>query len=107
MQAAAPRRREPTTRRFTGGTLTFAAGETSKTIPVEVRGDSAVEPDETVRVRIDSPNPSGTPIRGADGAIAMSAVGTGTIATDEATSPRMVGSSAPPVASMSMSRVAR
>ena len=70
-----------------GGTLTFAAGETSKTIAVEVRGDRAVEPDETVRVRIDSPVPSGTPIRNAAGAIATFAVGTGTIATDEAPEP--------------------
>ena len=71
----------------TGGVLTFAAGETSKTIPVEVRGDSAIEPDETVLVRIDTPNPSGTPIRNAAGAIATFAVGTGTIATDEAPEP--------------------
>ena len=70
-----------------GGTLTFAAGETSKTIAVEVRGDRAVEPDETVLVRIDSPVPSGTPIRNAAGAIATFAVGTGTIATDEAPEP--------------------
>ena len=68
-----------------GGTLTFAAGETSKTIPVDVRGDSDIEPDETVRVRIDSPNPSGTPIRDADGAIAAFAVGVGTIDDDDGT----------------------
>ena len=71
----------------TGGVLTFAAGETSKTIPVEVRGDSAIEPDETVLVRIDTPNPSGTPIRNADGAIAAFAIGVGTIATDDAPAP--------------------
>ena len=66
------------------GVLTFAVGETSKTITVEVRGDSAVEPNETVRVAINTPNPSGTPIRDADGAIAASAVGVGTITNDDA-----------------------
>ncbi len=66
------------------GVLTFAAGETSKTITVEVRGDSAVEPNETVRVAISTPNPSGTPIRNADGAITASAVGVGTITNDDA-----------------------
>ena len=72
---------------FTGGTLTFAAGETSKTASVEVRGDGAVEPDETVRVRIDSPNPSATPIRtirNADGVRAAFAIGVGTITNDDA-----------------------
>ena len=66
-----------------GGTLTFAAGETSKTIPVEVRGDSAIEPDETVRVTITLPSPSGTPIRNAAGDRAMFAIGVGTIANDD------------------------
>ena len=66
------------------GTLTFMAGETSKTIPVQVLGDSAVEPDETVHMAITSPNPSGTPIRDADGAIAAAAVGVGTITNDDA-----------------------
>ena len=66
------------------GTLTFAAGETSKTITVQVQGDSTVEPDETVRVAISAPNPSGTPIRNADGAIAASAIGVGTITNDDA-----------------------
>ncbi len=69
---------------ITGGTLTFAAGETSKTASVEVRGDGAVEPDETVRVRIDSPNPSATPIRNADGVTAAHAIGVGTITNDDA-----------------------
>ncbi len=66
------------------GTLTFAAGETSKTIPVEVRGDSTVEPDETVEVVIFDPVPSGTPIRDADGAIATNTRGVGTITNDDA-----------------------
>ena len=68
---------------ITGGTLTFAAGETSKTASVVVQGDGAIEADETVRVRIDSPNPSGTPIRDADGVQATIAIGVGTIANDD------------------------
>ena len=39
---------------LTAGTLNFAAGETSKTIAVTVRGDMAAEPDETVVVRLAS-----------------------------------------------------
>ena len=66
-----------------GGTLTFAAGETSQTITVPVRGDSAIEPDETVRIGISNPNPSATPIRDADGDRASSAIGVGTIANDD------------------------
>jgi Zn-dependent metalloprotease len=34
------------------GTLTFAPGETSKTIPVTIKADSAPEPDETVVVKL-------------------------------------------------------
>ena len=34
------------------GTLTFAPGETSKTVTVEVLGDTIDEPDETVRVQL-------------------------------------------------------
>ena len=37
------------------GTLTFAAGETAKTVEVTVRGDTADEPDETVRVTLSDP----------------------------------------------------
>ncbi|MBF0491760.1 MAG: hypothetical protein HQM15_03170 [Deltaproteobacteria bacterium] len=37
------------------GTLTFAAGETSKTIQVSVNGDTTVEPDETFHVNLSSP----------------------------------------------------
>ena len=68
-----------------GGTLTFAAGETSKTIPVVVRGDGTVEPDETVRVRIDNATiATGTVhVRGADGILATEAIGVGTIANDD------------------------
>ena len=69
----------------TGGTLTFAAGETSKTVPVEVLvlGDSEIEPDETARVAIHNPTPSGTPIRNAAGNIHTSAFGVGTIENDD------------------------
>ena len=70
-----------------GGTLTFAAGETSKTIAVEVRGDSEIEPDETVRVAISNPSPSGTFIRNADGYRATFAISVGTIANDDRPSP--------------------
>ena len=73
--------------RLAGGTLTFAAGETRKTIPVAVRGDAAVEPDETVRVGIHSPNPSATPIRDADGALILNVVGVGTIVDDDSLEP--------------------
>jgi hypothetical protein len=39
----------------TSGTLTFAPGETSKTITVAVAGDTAIEPDETLSVQLSSP----------------------------------------------------
>ena len=69
-----------------GGTLTFAAGDTSKTIAVEVLGDGAVEPDETVRMGIFNPVPSGTPFRGADGTLFLTnLVGVGTIVDDDET----------------------
>ncbi len=69
-----------------GGTLTFAAGDTSKTIAVEVLGDGAVEPDETVRMGIFNPVPSGTPFRGADGTLFLTnVVGVGTIVDDDET----------------------
>jgi subtilisin-like proprotein convertase family protein/MFS family permease len=38
------------------GTLTFAPGETSKTISVEVKGDTIDEPDETVAVDLSAPS---------------------------------------------------
>ena len=37
------------------GTLTFAAGETSKVVHVQVTGDTAVEANETVRLTLSSP----------------------------------------------------
>jgi C4-type Zn-finger protein len=36
----------------TSGTLTFAAGETAKTVTVQVNGDTTVEPDETFTVNL-------------------------------------------------------
>jgi hypothetical protein len=36
-------------------TLSFAAGQTSKTVSVTIRGDSAVEPDETVALTLSQP----------------------------------------------------
>ncbi len=40
---------------LTSGTLTFAPGDTAKTIDVTVAGDTADEPDETVVLRLSSP----------------------------------------------------
>jgi hypothetical protein len=39
----------------TGGTLTFAAGETTKTVSVDVVGDTLVEPNETVDLVLSGP----------------------------------------------------
>ena len=57
------------------GTLTFAAGETSKTVNIGVNGDAVNEPDETFVVTLSAP--SGVTIAGA--------TGTGTITNDDAT----------------------
>jgi hypothetical protein len=38
------------------GTINFAAGETSKTITLDVLGDVAIEPDETVNVTLSNPS---------------------------------------------------
>ena len=59
-----------------GGTLTFAANETSKTIAVSVTGDATVEPHETVAVRLSN----------ASGATILTATGTGTIVNDDGAS---------------------
>ena len=40
---------------FPGGTITFLAGETEKTVTIEVRGDSVAEPDETFQLRLVNP----------------------------------------------------
>jgi chitinase len=57
----------------TSGTLTFAAGETSKTITVAVRGDTAVEGAETFRVLLSNPS----------GATLANGTGTGTIVDND------------------------
>ena len=58
-------------------TLSFAVGETSKTVDVTVSGDETVEVDETVTINLS--NPTGT------GVIISDASGTGTITNDDAT----------------------
>jgi hypothetical protein len=40
----------------TSGTLTFAAGETTKTITIAITGDTTVEPDETFMVDLSAPS---------------------------------------------------
>ena len=61
---------------LSGGTLTFAAGETSKTFAVSVTGDTTDEPDETVVVRLTN---------AANAGISSTAgTGTGTIVDDDA-----------------------
>ncbi len=57
------------------GTLTFAPGESAKTVTVRVTGDDAVEGNETVVIALS--NPTG-------GATVGTAAGTGTIVDDEA-----------------------
>ena len=56
----------------TSGTVSFASGETTKTVSVQVQGDVQAEPDETFELRI------------ADANGALGAVGRGTIANDDA-----------------------
>ena len=62
---------------ISGGTLTFPAGTARQEITVSVRGDTTVEPDETVVVSLSSPvnAPIGT------------GTGTGTIANDDVSDP--------------------
>ena len=58
---------------LTAGTLTFAAGETSKTIAVSVIGDETDEPDQTIEIEL----------AGATNAAISTAAGTGTITDDD------------------------
>jgi hypothetical protein len=67
------------------GTLTFAAGETSKTINVSVAGDTTVEPNETFTVTLSAPS----------GAALADASGQGTITNDDSAPP-------PPLPTMSI-----
>lgn len=64
------------------GTVSFAPGETKKTITIDVRGDKAVEGDETYDVRLS--NASGATI--ADG------TGVGTIVDDDTNAPESFAS---------------
>ena len=72
---------------FTGGvlptgTVSFAAGETSKTITVNVAGDSTVEPGETFTVTLSNPSA---------GTVIGTAAATGTILNDDSsTTPVLV-----------------
>ena len=59
---------------LTAGTLTFAAGTTTRTIDVSVTGDAADEPDETVVVTLSAPV----------NATLATGAGTGTITDDDA-----------------------
>jgi hypothetical protein len=61
----------------TSGTLTFGAGQTSKTVTVDVLGDTLVESNETFFVDLS----------GASGATLADARGQGTIVDDDATAP--------------------
>jgi len=61
----------------TSGTLSFAVGESSKTIPVSIIGDSLVEPNETFAVNLS--NISTTAVRFGTSS------GTGTIVNDDST----------------------
>lgn len=63
------------------GTVTFAAGETSKTITVAVTGDTAVESNETLTVTLS----------GASGGTIADDSATGTIVNDDAAAPPPTG----------------
>ncbi len=69
------------------GTLTFAAGATSRTIAVSVTGDTVEEADETVVMTLRSPT----------NAVLGTATGTGTIMDDDAAPPRPNDEEPPPV----------
>src|SRR5439155_671009 len=64
----------PTDYTAAGGTLTFAPGQTSKTINVSVKGDTTFEPDETFTVQLSNPS----------GATIADSSGLGTITNDDA-----------------------
>src|SRR5690242_15757971 len=59
-----------------GGTVSFAAGDLTKTISVTINGDTSVEPDETFFVNLLSATNGGTIVK---------SQGTGTITNDDAT----------------------
>ena len=53
----------------TAGTLTFAIGETSKTVAVTIKGDTAFEPNETFRLVLS--NPVGTELTNESGSVTI------------------------------------
>ena len=61
----------------TSGTLTFNAGETSKTVSVTINGDTVVEPDETFTVTLSSPTNATIATGSATGTILNDDVGCG------------------------------
>ena len=69
------------------GTLTFAAGATSRTIAVSVTGDTVEEGDETVVMTLRSPT----------NAVLGTATGTGMIMDDDVAPPRSNDEEPPPV----------
>lgn len=62
-----------------GGTLTFAAGETTKTISIPIFGDTNVEPDQNFTINFTTPN----------GLSITTASATGTILNDDADVPNI------------------
>ena len=67
--------------RFPTGTVSFAAGETSKTITVSVLGDTTVEPNEPFRLTLSAPS-TGT-------SLGTAATATGTILNDDQPPPAL------------------
>lgn len=61
------------------GTVTFAAGETSKVINIQVKGDSAIEANETLKLTLTSPR----------GATIKDGVAIGTIINDDTATPAL------------------
>lgn len=61
------------------GTLTFAAGETSKVVNIQVTGDTTVEANETLKLTLSSPA----------GAVIKDGVAVGTIVNDDSTTPTL------------------
>ncbi|HEX7255988.1 MAG TPA: Calx-beta domain-containing protein [Gaiellaceae bacterium] len=68
---------QPTDYTATSGTLSFAPGETSKTIPVSIHGDTDVELDETLTVQLSAASNAGLAV----------SVGTITILNDDSLVP--------------------
>ena len=56
------------------GTLTFAPGETSKTISATVNGDTDMEPDEGIGVLLSNPTPSGFALAQGSGRLAAALI---------------------------------